>query len=133
MDGTTVPNREEGEEETFDRQGNRIAALLIFLRGRYSSLPLEEALKRVESLRPSFSVVSVEGLFPWRDRERARNEGARHAIKGQLETRERFPGKQPCCVPPSPHRSEIRGTIDSRNRGEQALQGLRDFLVTCAR
>lgn len=86
-----------------------------------------------ESLRPSFSVVSVEGLFPWRDRERARNEGARHAIKGQLETRERFPGKQPCCVPPSPHRSEIRGTIDSRNRGEQALRGLRDFLVTCAR
>lgn len=41
MDGTTVPNDEKGGGEIVSAR-----ALLIFLRGRYSSVPLEEALKR---------------------------------------------------------------------------------------
>lgn len=55
MDGTTVPQRREGEirgrgmdfqlaEKSY--RGGTARALLIFLRGRYSSAPLEEALKR---------------------------------------------------------------------------------------
>lgn len=122
------PQRREGR---FSSGGEIVSAraLLIFLRGRYSSVPLEEALKRARwstrffSSSP-FSVLSAEGrLFPWRDRERS----SRHAIKGQPETRERFPGRRPCCV----HTSlpSIRNSRDHRFRGEQPLRG-EDYAIS---
>lgn len=89
-------------------------------------MPLEEALKRARwstrffSSSP-FSVLSAEGrLFPWRDRERS----SRHAIKGQPETRERFPGRLRAHV--SPIDPKFAGPSIPR-RAASPRRGLRDF------